>query len=48
MEHGATFWDVPAENFREQREILKSIPVVPDALFRTEMRVTFMFSMGHL
>ena len=34
-----TIWVVPAENFREQRNIRKASPVFQDGKFLTEVRV---------
>ena len=35
---------VPAENFREQRNIWKGSPVLPDELFQTKILVPFLQS----
>ena len=39
-----TFLVLPAENFREQRNIWKGSPVFPDGIFQTEIRVLFLQS----
>ena len=36
-----TFWFVPAENFREQRNIWKGSPVFPGGIFQTEIHFYF-------
>ena len=36
-----TFWVVPAENLREQRNISKGSPPFSDRILQTEMRVSF-------
>ena len=37
-----TFWVVPAENFREKRNIWKGSPVFPNWMLQTEIRVLFL------
>ena len=39
-----TFWVVPEKNFREQRNILKGSPVLPDGMFQAEICVPFLQS----
>ena len=39
-----TFWVVPAENFREQRNIWKGSPVFPDGIIQTEISVQIFFN----
>ena len=43
LESKNTFWVVPAEDFREQRNIWKGSPVFPDGMFQTEIRVDTSF-----
>ena len=43
-EWNRTFWVVSAENFWEQRNIWKGIPVFPNGMFQTEICVPFLQS----
>ena len=43
-EWNTTFWIVPAENLREQRNIRKGSPLFSGGIFQSEIRVPFLQS----